>query len=100
MLFWGWGGKRMNRQVSPNQAVVLMYRYLHLMFLFTATWGYKYALATATDQGWATRPITDAEAQQLLGGVELRPGAWKRFSIFVLLGTVVLIVVVGALSGS
>ena len=100
MLFWGWGGKSMNRQVSSNQAVVLMYRYLHLMFLFTATWGYRYALATATDAGWATRPITDAEAHQLLGGEELRPGMWKRYSICLLLAAVVLVVVIAALSGS
>lgn len=97
MLFWGWGGKSINRQVSQDQAVVLMYRYLHLMFLFTTTWGYKYALATATDQGWATRSISDAQALELLGGEELRPSAWKRFSIFVLLGAVLLFVLVGAL---
>ncbi|MEP6651452.1 MAG: hypothetical protein ABJA74_16295 [Lapillicoccus sp.] len=97
MLFWGWGGKSMTRQITPEQAVLLTYRYLHLMFVFTTTWGYKYALATATDQGWATRPIPDAEALQLLGGQELRPSAWKRFSVFLLLGIVLLVVVVAAL---
>ena len=97
MLFWGWGGKSITRQLSPERAVLLTYRYLHLMFLFTTTWGYKYALATATEQGWATRGISDAEALQLLGGVELRPSAWKRFSIFLLLGVVLLAVVIVAL---
>ncbi len=100
MLFWGWGGKNITRQVSPGQAVLLTYRYLHLMFLFTTTWGYKYAVATATDQGWATRAVSDAEALQLLGGEELRPSLWKRFSIFLLLGVVLLVVVVAAVSGS
>ena len=79
--------------------MLLTYRYLHLMFVFTTTWGYKYAVATATDQGWATRAVTDAEALQLLGGQELRPSLWKRFSIFLLLGVVLLVVVVAALSG-
>ena len=97
MLFWGWGGKSINRQVSPNQAVVLMHRYLHLMFLFTTTWGYRYALATATEQGWATRPISDAEARGLLGGEELRPSPWKRFSIFLPLGILLLVVVAAVL---
>ena len=100
MLFWGWGGKNITRQISHQQAVLLTYRYLHLMFLFTTTWGYKYAVATQTEQGWATRAVSDAEALQLLGGEELRPSLWKRFSIFVLLGAVLLFVVVGALSGS
>ena len=100
MLFWGWGGKNITRQVSHQQAVLLTYRYLHLMFIFTTTWGYKYAVATATEQGWATRAVTDAEALQLLGGVELRPSLWKRFSIFLLLGGILLIVAIGALSGS
>jgi hypothetical protein len=100
MLFWGWGAKNITRQVSHQQVVLLTYRYLHLMFLFTTSWGYRYSVATATDQGWATRGVTDEEALQLLGGVELRPSLWKRFSIFLLLGIVFLAVVIAALSGS
>ena len=100
MLFWGWGRKNMTRQISPQQAVLLTYRYLHLMFVFTTTWGYSYAVATATDQGWATRVISDAEALQMLGGEELRPNPWKRFSIFLLLGAVLPVVVIGAIGGS
>ena len=100
MLFiWGWGRKTLRRQVSPEQAVVLIYRYLHLMFLFTTTWGYRYAVATATDQGIATRQISEAEARQLLGGGDLRPSLWKRFSIFVLLGAILLFVIVNAGQG-
>ena len=101
MLFiWGWGRKTLRRQVSPEQAVVLIYRYLHLMFLFTTTWGYRYAVATATDQGVATRQISDHEARQLLGGQDLRPSLWKRFSIFVLLGVILLFVLVNASRGA
>jgi hypothetical protein len=100
MLFWGWGRKNITRQISPQQAVLLTYRYLHLMFVFTTTWGYTYAVATATEQGWATRAASDAEALQLLGGDELRPSVWKRFSIFVLLGAVLVAVVIGAVGGS
>ena len=44
--------------------------------------------------------VTHEEAMQLLGGIELRPSPWKRFSIFLLLGSVFLVVVIGALSGS
>ena len=46
MLFWGWGRRSLQRQVSADTAVLRSYRYVHLMFLFTVTWGYDYALAT------------------------------------------------------
>lgn len=101
MLFiWGWGRRSLRRQVSAEQAVVLIYRYLHLMFVFTTTWGYSYALATVTDQGVATRAISDHEARQLLGGEDLRPSLWKRFSIFLVLGAALLFVLAGALHSS
>jgi hypothetical protein len=93
VLFWGWGRKSMNRQLTQDRALVLTYRYFHLMFVFRAAFGYRYQLATATDQGWATRPIETAEAEALLGGEELRPTMWARYSIFLVLVVVVLIVV-------
>ena len=100
MLIWGWGRRSLRRQVSPEQAVVLLYRYLHLMFAFTATWGYSYRLATATDQGIVIREIPDHEARRLLGGQELRPGMWKRFSIFLLVFGLLLFVIAAAINGS
>ncbi len=60
----------------------------------------SYGLATATDQGIATREIPDHEALGLLGGQDLRSGMWKRFSIFLLLFGVLLLVIVGAVTGS
>ncbi len=51
MLFWGWGRKSLQRQVSPETTVVRSDRYLHLMFSFTVTWGYDYAIATLTPVG-------------------------------------------------
>ena len=41
MLIWGWGRRSLRRQVSPEQSVVLLYRYLHLMFAFTADLGLR-----------------------------------------------------------
>jgi hypothetical protein len=66
MLFWGWGGGSVHRQLSPNQAVVLAYRYFHLMFFLTTTFGYRYQLATLSEHGWAHRPIMAEEARILL----------------------------------
>ena len=100
MLIWGWGRRSLRRQVSPEQAVVLLYRYLHLMFAFTATWGYSYRLATATDQGIVIREIPDHEALRLLGGQDLRPGLWKRFSIFLVVFGLLLFVIAAAINGS
>lgn len=81
MVFWGWGRKSINTKVSPEQAVVLAYRYFHLMFVFSVAFGYSYAVASWTPQGWATRPVTEQEARHLLGGEQLRPHPWWRFSL-------------------
>ena len=100
MLFWGWGRASVNRQVSPQHAVILTYRYFHLMFAFTMTYGYTYLLATLTDQGWATRPISTPEAQQILGAQPLAPSTWKRFSLFGLLGVIALLVAFSVLTSA
>ena len=100
MLFWGYGGSTANRQISPTQAVVLAYRYFHLMFIFTVTFRYSYLLATLTEQGWAHRKITQEEALGLLGGQSLTPSWWKRYSLWVLLGAIVALVVLLAVSSA
>lgn len=97
MLFWGWGRRSLQRQVSPDTTVLRRYRYVHLMFLFTVTWGYDYALATLTPQGWATRPVSATEARGLLGGQDLEPGWWKRWSLVVGLAVLFLVVLLPAL---
>ncbi len=99
MLFWGWGGSTVNRQISPTQAVILAYRYIHVMFAFTATRRYTYLLATLTPQGWANQPITKEQALQLLGGAPLEPSWWKRYSLWLLLGLTAAIIV-GSIVGS
>jgi hypothetical protein len=97
VLFWGWGRKSLNRQLAQNQALVLTYRYFHLMFIFRAAFGYRYQLATATEQGWAMRPIESPEAEALLAGEELRPTMWARYSIFLLFVVIVVVIAASAL---
>ncbi|MEI2731580.1 MAG: hypothetical protein V9G08_06180 [Dermatophilaceae bacterium] len=80
--------------------MILTYRYFHLMFAFTMTHGYTYLLATLTDQGWATRPISTPEAQQILGAQPLAPSTWKRFSLFGLLGVIALLVAFSVLTSA
>lgn len=74
------------------QAVILTYRYFHLMFAFTTTWNYQYLLASFTEQGWLHQPISKDEALHWLGGQELAPSLWKRYSLVGALALIVLIV--------
>lgn len=97
MLFWGWGRKSLQRQVSPETTVVRSYRYLHLMFFFTVTWGYDYAIATLTPVGWATRPAPPLEARAMLNGEDLEPNFWKRDSLVLALAVVVVLLIGSAL---
>lgn len=94
MLFFGWGGRQLTRQCSPTQAVVLTYRYVHVMFVLQFAFSSRYQLATLTAQGWASRPITEPDARALLGGELLQPPLWRRFGLFLGLGAVALVAVV------
>ena len=40
---------------------------------------------TLTEAGWARRPIAKEEARALLGGKDLNPHIWKRFSLILAL---------------
>ena len=93
MIFWGWGRKSISRQLDANTAVTRIYHYLHLFFIFSVAWGGQYVLATATEAGWAQRPISKEEAQQLLGGEDLQPPLWRRFGLPVAVAVVLLIAV-------
>lgn len=63
----------------------------HLFFLFALGWGKRYSLATLTEQGWAQRDISEADAKQLLG-FDLDIPLWNRFGLLITAaGAVVLI---------
>lgn len=95
MIFWGWGRRSITKQLDASNAVIRTYRYAHIFFLFTLTWGGAYSLATLTEAGWAQRPIAKEDAKQLLGGQDLQPNLWKRFSL-PLAAVVVLVIAVSA----
>lgn len=86
MIFFGWGRKNVSRQVSPTQALVLSYGYVHLFWLFQVAFGYRYALATATEHGWATRPMSPEEVAASGADREVTVGWWWRWGLLVLLG--------------
>jgi hypothetical protein len=95
MIFWGWGRRSITKQLDQSNAVIRTYRYAHIFFFFTLTWGGAYSLATLTEAGWAQRPISKEDAKQLLGGKDLQPNLWKRFSL-VLGAAVVAVIAISA----
>ena len=99
MIFFGWGRKSRNEQISPTQALVLSFGYFHLFWLFRVSFGLRYALATLTEQGWATRPLSDEEAAALDAPSRLTLHWWWRWGLLVLVGGVVTLVVATSLAG-
>lgn len=89
VIFFGWGRKNVSRQVSPTQALVLSYGYFHLFWLFRVAFGFRYALATATEQGWATRPMSPEEVTATGADQDLTVGWWWRWGLLVLLAGLV-----------
>lgn len=81
MLFFGWGRKNIDRKISETQAILLSYRYFHLLFIFSATFSYTYKTATLSNDGWHYKDIAKDEALAQLGGQELKPNLWQRFSL-------------------
>lgn len=95
MLFFGWGRKSTQRQLSHSQVISMSWSSFHLFFLFALGWGKRYTLATLTEQGWAQREITETDAQQLLG-FDLDIPLWNRFGL--LITAAFLIVVIGGIN--
>lgn len=93
MIFFGWGRKSLSRQVSPQQALILSYGYFHLFWLFRISYGFRYAVATATEAGWATRPMSAEEAAATGADREIVLSWWWRWGLLVALGVVVVVTV-------
>ncbi len=51
MIFFGWGRNSKTHELSPHHVLVLTYAYFHVFWLFRVSFGLRYALATATEQG-------------------------------------------------
>jgi hypothetical protein len=93
MIFWGWGRKTISRALDANTAVIRVYRYVHVFFIFSVAWGGQYLLSTLTESGWAQRPVSKGEAMSLMGGEELQPPLWRRFGLPAAAGVLMLFAV-------
>ncbi len=100
MIFFGWGRKSMTRQVGPQQALILSYGYFHLFWLFRISYGFRYAVATATEAGWATRPMSAEEAAATGADNEIVLGWWWRWGLLAGLGALVAVVIVSVVLSS
>jgi hypothetical protein len=98
MVFFGWGSKSKTAPLDAGRALVLRYSYFHLFWLLRFSWGLKYSLATATEAGWATRPLSDDEAMQLDAPNRLTLNWWWRFGLLLWAAVAVVAIVIGNLT--
>lgn len=96
MIIFGFGRRNREHVVSDAQRVLVNYRYFHIFWLFSLAFGSRYALATLTEAGWATKSISEAEAAELAGGRAPQPAFWAQWSLALALGVVAVIVLIAA----
>lgn len=97
-MFWGWGSTARQKKISDTQVVYNRYRYFHLVFINRVTWGYTYLLSTLNQDGWSQKEISKEEAMRLTGGDELMPNWWARYSIYLSLAAIPLLIVISIFS--
>ncbi|WP_131725102.1 hypothetical protein [Mycobacteroides immunogenum] len=97
MLFWGWGGRSNQLELSPTQMLTFAYRYFHLFFVFTVTFGGNYLIHTLTEHGWAAAPIAKEQAEEILAGRSLQPNPWRRFSLYGLIAVFAFFIAINSL---
>lgn len=97
MIFYGWGKNSKTLDTGPSEALVLVYQYMHIFWLFRVSFGHKYSLATLTDTGWMTAPLTRADVKLTGAKSALQLHWWWRFGLFVPLGLIAVLAIAGSL---
>lgn len=100
MIFFGWGRRNQTQQVGPQQALVLSYGYFHVFWLFRVAYGLRYAVATATDQGWATRPLSPEEVAATGADRAITLHWWWRCGLLIALGALAFVIVLSVVVSS
>lgn len=100
MIFFGWGRASKNVALSPEHAVALVYGYFHVFWLFRVSWPKEYVLATATPQGWASRPLSREEVERGGFAQHLQLHWWWRWGLLVGLGALLVILVASGIGAS
>ncbi len=97
-MFWGWGTAARQKKISDTQVVYNRYKYFHLIFINRLTWGYTYVLSTLNTDGWSQKEISKDEALKLTDGDELLPNWWARYSLYLAMVAILLLIVTSMFS--
>jgi len=97
VIIFGFGRRSREHVIDDAQRILLSYRYVHILWLFSIAFGSRYSLATLTDAGWATKSISEDEAAALAGGRAPQPAFWAQWSLTIALGVVAMIVLIAAI---
>jgi hypothetical protein len=100
MIFFGWGRKSRSAQLDGQTVLLRTWGYFHLFWLLRVSWGQGYSLATATQEGWATRALSDSEVATLSEESKqaVTPNWWWRFGLFIGLAALALFITIMALT--
>lgn len=101
MIFFGWGSKSKSAQLDGQTVLLRTWAYFHLFWLLRISWGRGYSLATATEQGWATRALSDEEVATLSDDVKQAVAVnwWWRFGLPIAIVALVLFIMINTLVG-
>jgi len=97
MIFYGWGSKDMSLPFGDGTTLVLDYRYFHIMWVLSISFGFRYSWFFATPSGPMRRPLTPEEVIQFDVRNRLHPAWWWRYGLWVFLGAVVLFLAIAIL---
>jgi hypothetical protein len=90
-IFFGGGTRSARRQLTPEQVLVLEWRYVQLFWVFQIGWGARYSLATLSPYGWAVRPLTESEMAHLDPTTLLDVHWWWRWGLVIGLAAVLVV---------
>jgi len=98
MIFFGWGPRRKTYRLDQAHLLILDYQIFHIIWLFQVAWNLRYSMATATQYGWVTRPLTPEQCQSLQPEKYLTLNVWWKWGLAIMggffgLGTLLLIVI-------
>jgi len=97
MVFFGWSHRRKTRQLDQTHMLVLTYRIFHVMWLFQVAWDLRYFIATATQTGWDTQPLTPYQAQSIQPEKLLPLNFWWRWGLLIAPAVAIAVMMVRAL---
>ena len=89
-MIWTYENKQKTLQLDAYRVLIMRYRSMAMLFLFQFAYSFQYELATYTEAGWTTRPLTKEQFQALQQSAPdpsaLQINFWWRWGFFIALG--------------